>query len=243
MQRVEAMNIEAFSHLKEIQSLDNFIKKHLDAIKEEEGRLKDILALRERRSQELQSLTDLLEQYKKDTAHQEKELFDWEKKYQKAGEQLVLATNEKEISALEKEEKLSSEKIEEIQDEILDLLEKCEELEEKIAEAQEFLKGSLETVEEVKAEILDETKQERDAIEKYEKRIDALKSEIPNALWEGFSRAREKHRFNSSLARILNRACEKCRFQIDSLTANRVETATGVEQCSQCERLLIPLEA
>lgn len=237
------MSIETFSHLKEIQSLDNMIKTHLNAIEQEELRLSDITKIRERRTQEKQRLTETLESLGKESSAQEKELFVWEKRLEKANEQLPLAINEKEVSALEKERELAEGKVEEYQNSVLEKLEQMETIEDQIKDAEEFLKGSLETVQEIQEEIFKETKAEREKIENYERRINALKEMIPAAIWDVFARARQKHRFNSSLARIINNACEKCRFQVDSQTASRVELATSPEQCSQCERLLIPLES
>ncbi len=237
------MSIAAFSHLKEIQSLDNMIKKHLDAISAEEGRLEHINALRKRAQDEIENLTNLVSQKKVTTQNLEKELFDWENKLAKAEENLPYATNEKEVSALERDRSMSQENVDDLQEKVLTLLEEIEEHENLIREKEVFLSGSQETLDEINLEIEIETRQERQQITNYEARIEVLRQEVPGSLWQTFSEARKKHRFNLPLARIMNKACEKCRFIVDAQTASRVEAATGYELCTQCGRLLIPLES
>lgn len=238
-----ALALKDFTALKEIQSLDNFIKKHLDAIASEESRKESIHKMRAKRESEK---VGLLEKQKENTAlisGLEKDLFDWEKKKEHANESLQRATDAKQLDALEKEISQAVPKCEELEETILNLLEENEDLDQSISEADTFLSGSLETLKNIDLEIQEETKEERRQILNYEERISYLLEELPSELLEVFNRARKKHRFNSSLARIINRACEKCRYEVDSQTLSQVDQAKVVIQCNQCERLLIPYDA
>jgi predicted nucleic acid-binding Zn-ribbon protein len=237
------LELKDFTALKEIQSLDNFIKKHLDAIESEESRKDSINTMREKRKTEM---VGLLENHKENTAlinQYEKELFEWEKKRGQAEINQDRAKDQKQAEALEKEINQITPKCEELEERVLSLLEKNEEIDKLVKEAEVFLEGSLETLKEIDLEILEETKEERRHIENYEKRIEVLLENIPETLREAFHRARQKHRFRNPLARILNKACEKCRFEVDSQTKSQIDLAKAVIQCNQCERLLIPFDA
>ena len=237
------LELKDFTALKEIQSIDNLVKKHLDAIESEESRKDSINNMRDKRKTEM---VGLLESHKENTAlisQLEKELFEWEKKRDQAVINQDRAKDQKQAEALEKEINQITPKCEELEEKVLSLLEKNEEIDNRVKEAEVFLEGSLDTLKEIDLEILEETTEERRHIENYEKRIKALLEEIPNGLREAFLRARKKHRFKNCISRIVNRACEKCRYEVDSQTISQVDQAKATVQCSQCERLLIPYDA
>lgn len=238
-----ALELKDFTTLKEIQSLDNMIAKHLDAIKSEESRKDHILGMRQKRETEKVGLLKKVEENSALINELEKELFDWEKKRQQAELNQDRAKDQKQVEALEKEINQLTPKCEDCEEKILNLLEENEEIKVKVDEADEFLKGSGETLNQISKEILDETKEERHQITNYEERIEALITEIPKELLEAFNRAQKKYRFKMPLARIVNRACEKCRFQVDSQTLSLVDQARTIAHCQQCERLLIPFDA
>lgn len=238
-----ALELKDFTALKEIQSLDNMIKKHLDAIKNEESRKDHVLELREKKESEKVGLLNKLDENRALISELEKELFDWEKKREQAETNQSKAFDQKQAEALAKEIGQITPKCEECEEKILSLLEENEGIEIKISEADQFLAGSLETLEEISNEIYEETVEERKQINNYESRVRVLLEEIPKDLHDEFLRVREKYRFNLPLARIVNKACEKCRFQVDSQTLSLVDQARLITRCHQCERLLIPFDA
>lgn len=238
-----ALVLKDFTTLKEVQSLDNLIKKHLDAIESEQSRKDSINKLREKRKTEM---VGLLESHKENSAlisQFEKELYDWEKKREQAEINQDRARDQKQVEALEKEISQVTPKCEELEEKVLNLLEKNEEIDSVVKEIETFLEGSLETLKEIDQEILEETTEERRHIENYDKRINALLVDIPSELKIVFERVRDKHRFKSPLSRIINRACEKCRYEVDSQTISLVDQAKVIVECHQCERLLIPFDA
>lgn len=238
-----ALELKDFTTLKEIQSLDNMISRHLDAIRNEESRKDHVLGLRQRRESEKVGFLQKIEENSALIGLREKELFDWEKKKQQAERNLLHATDQKQVEALEKEIKEFSPKCEACEEEILELLEENEVLEDSVNEADEFLNGSLKTLDDISLEILEETKEERRQISNYENRIELLLKDIPKELLDSFLIAREKYRFKMPLSRIVNRSCENCRFQVDSQTLSLVDQAKTISHCQQCERLLIPFDA
>lgn len=237
------MDINHFSHLKEVQSLDKMIKKHLDAIEGESSRKAQILKLRLRRETEKESLLIELNENTALISEGEKSLFDWDKKLAKANEQLPLAVSEQQVVGLQKEKDLSEKNVEKLQDEVLSLLEVQEQIEVKIEECDSFLLGSASTLKKIEEEILEVTTVEQREIDNYESRIKALLEEVPEPLNSEFKKAWKKHRFKSPLSRVMEGGCERCRFLLDRTTQSRIELLQTIEICSQCERLLIPYNA
>lgn len=223
------MELKDFTSLKEIQSLDRMIKKHLDVIQSEQSRKDHIQGLREKRETEKLGL------------------------FQKTRENTALiAELDSKLSELEekKESQIMVEKIEKISGEmdatsekIFSLMEENEELEEQINNCKTFLSGSLETLAEIDEEIKNETQDEQKEIDNYNRRINALLDQIPEELKKSFLKAREKFPHNVYLSRIVDRACEKCRFQLDSQSISLIDQARLVQRCHQCERLLIPFDS
>ncbi len=238
-----ALSLSDYSALKEIQSLDNMIKKHLDAISSEESRKDNVLNLRAKRETEKVGFQEKTKENGALISCLEKELFDWEKKRRQAELNQERASDQKQAEALEKEINQITPRCEELEEKVLNLLEENECLDTQVAECDEFLKGSLKTLEQIDKEITEETQVERQQISNYEERITALLESIPQELRNAFKLAREKHRFNMPLARIVNRSCEKCRFQVDSQTLSLIDQAKTISHCDQCQRLLIPFDA
>ncbi|MCR9204527.1 MAG: hypothetical protein NXH75_08125 [Halobacteriovoraceae bacterium] len=223
------MELKDFTSLKEIQSLDRMIKKHLDVIDSEQSRKDHIKGLREKRETEK---LGLFHKVRENTA--------------------LISELEVKLSKLEekKESQIMVEEIEKISyemdstsEEIFSLMENNEELEKNISDCKTFLSGSLETLAEIDEEIKEETKDEQKEIDNYNKRIDALLEQIPQELKNAFIKARKKYPQNVYLSRIVDRACEKCRFQLDSQSISLIDQARLVQECHQCGRLLIPFDS
>lgn len=223
------MNLSDFSTLKEIQSLDKMIKSHQDRIFAEESRKDHIHRLREKRETEKVGLYQILRENAALISNLEEELSVLEKKKE---DQFMV----QEIERLTGEMDLVSEKI-------FNLMEENEELESKINDCKSFLEGSLETLKEIDSEIQEETANEQKEIINYQDRISSLLLQIPEELRRKFLKVRDKYQNNSPLSRIVNKACEKCRYEVDSQTMSLVDQAKIIQVCHQCDRLLIPFDA
>ncbi len=237
------MKLTDYSNLKEIHSLDNMIKVHLDTIKEEEGRIEFITNKRKQKDQELEDLQNNKKILENEISDTEVTLFDLEKRVSSAQGHLPMATSEKEANALQNEVDSLSPKIDELQEFTLEKLEEVEKIELDILQAQNFLKGSQETLQEITEEVQKVVQEQQLPIHQYSERIDLLIEDIPKPLYTQFGKIREKFRYNKPMVRIINHACEYCHFRVDQMTLERVESLQGIECCGQCGRLFIPLEA
>jgi len=237
------MKLTDYSNLKEVHSLDNMIKTHLDKINEEKGRIDFIQQKRKQKDQELLTNREEVNELEKRISAHEVLLFDLEKRLKNAEDHLPLATNEKEITALQNEINSISPQVNQLQDDCLSLLEKIEELECQITQSESFLAGSLTTLSEIKSEVEKVEMEELKSIHQYEERIKSLMEITDSNLVNAFLEIREKFRYKRPLVKIVNHSCDFCHFRVDQMTLSRVEACQSIETCSQCGRLLAPLEA
>lgn len=223
------MELKDFTNLKEVQSLDRMIKKHLDVIESEQSRKDHINGLRAKRETEKLGLFEKIRENTALISELESTLSSLEEKREKQ-------------FLVEEVDKISSE-MDQVSEKIFELMEENEELEIEVADCKTFLEGSLKTLEEIEQQIKEETQGEQKQIDNYNQRISALLKEIPEELLKEFQKARKKYPFETYLVRIINRACEKCRFQQDSQSISLIDQARLVQCCPQCERLLIPFDS
>lgn len=237
------MKLNDYSNLKEIHSLDNMIKVHLDKIKEEESRIDFIVQKRKQKDQDLKEFEDKEKSIQDELNQMEVKLFDLEKKLNTSKEHLPLASNQKEATALENTIMTLTPQVDQLQEESLEKLEELELLEEEKKKTEGFLKGSLNTLKEIEEEVSEIRKTENIPIGQYEKRIQLLLKDTQPHLVSTFLSIREKFRYKRPLVRVINNTCEFCHFHIDQMAQDRLETFQSIETCSQCSRLFIPLEA
>ncbi len=243
MRNLMTINLQSYSLLREIQSLDVSIKKHMDRIEAEKLRLDQINRMRSTRTGEKEELLKSLEELSDTTAAKEKELFTLDSNLKQAKTNLSSAATNTQMEALEKQIRESSVQVDALEEEILNLLTNSEEIESAVNEHDEFLQGSLETLEVIKKEVNDIQKVEQLEIDKYHERIERVSQNIPENLFKSFQLARTKHRFNNPITKIKGNSCSMCRFILDSQTSSLVELFKTIEFCGQCERLIAPLEA
>lgn len=232
-----------FSSLREVQSLDNSIKGHLDIIDDEKARIDHLDSLFKRRESEFLEWQELLSHKRTELKSLEKECHNWEEKFAKAKSQAAEAKNEKQVDALNNETKTSDAEVSRLQDLQLELLEELETLENNIEEFKTFKDGLDSTKAKVTEEVNQIVEKETLEINRYRERISALLEDIPDNLKRTFQQVRKKHRFKQPLVRVINKGCEKCKFTLDSSTCEQVETLKVIQTCNSCDRLFIPFDA
>lgn len=237
------MKLSDYSNLKEVHSLDNMIKLHLDKIREEEGRIEFLTKKRKQKDQELHELEEKKSQQEAEISKYEVKLFDLEKRLSSSHDHLPLATSEKEANAIEKEIQTLTPEVDQLQELSLEILDHIEELDKEITQIKNFQKGSLETLEEVKLEVQEVRDREEVPIKQYQERIKLLLDDTSPKLVEAFSKVRDKFQYKRPIVRIINHACEYCQFRVDQMSIERVESLQAIESCGQCGRLFIPLES
>jgi len=238
-----AMTIQDYSILREVQSLDNALKTHMDSITSENARGAQIVKMREKRLLESSDSKQQISDLKDRIAALEKELFTIEAKSKQAQVNLGSASSASQMESLEKQIEEARHRCDELENQILELMSSVDDIQEKVDQDNEFLAGSLVTLKKVQEEILQTTGSEQKEVELFEKQIMNLLASLPDQLVRAFEIARKKHRFNNPITKIKGSACMMCRFILDPQTSSRVELCQSTEFCGQCDRLIAPLEA
>jgi len=232
-----------FSSLREVQSLDNSIKGHLDIIESENARIAHLNSLFDRRETEFNEAQELLNSKRTELKSLERECHDWEEKVTKAKSQEGSAKNEKQVEALRNESETSDLEVSRLQDLQLELLEELETLEETIEEFKKFKSGFEITKAKIQGEVDQIIEKETIEINRYRERIKSLLEELPSNLKDTFQHVRKMHRFKQPLVRVINKGCEKCKFTLDSSSCDQVETLKVIQTCNSCHRLFIPFDS
>ena len=231
------------ANLIEVSSLDNIIKKHLDTIEEEKNRLLFVEKQRDLRLKKRIEEESEKEALDSETRQYEVRLSDSEKKLEKAKEHLSQAKSEQQVSAAEKEISEFTHIVEEVEEKILENLERSEKLEESIKEATTFLSGVAETIKEIQGDISTIEERENKEIAKLKKRIMALLDSTSKVFREAYMRSHRQFRFKSPLVLINNRECGRCRFHLDDDMYQMVVSGRSPVKCGGCQRLMAPPEA
>jgi predicted nucleic acid-binding Zn-ribbon protein len=231
--------MDFYRFLLDIQALDNVIKKHMDESLEEKGRIEFLEKQKHKRHELNNELNELKTECKTKISNLEKELFDIDEKIAKSEQHLSQVMTEAEVNALNKEIETLTPQKDQIEEEVLELLDKVDELEEKLEIDKEYFSGIQETIAEIQEEVDKIDKNNSEEIIKLEKQIEGLLPEIPIDFRPTFENVREKFRFNDPVTKLLGTSCSKCRMQISSGEAAEINNSYQHKICSGCGRILI----
>ncbi|MBT6324517.1 MAG: hypothetical protein HOJ35_00980, partial [Bdellovibrionales bacterium] len=229
-----------FQNLAEIQSIEKYIKNHLDKIASEQSRIKTIKQQVNSKSEENIQKKSQLAIFQNKLNIFEKDLFASENQLEKSNKHLLSATDQKQAELLEQEISNSQKNIERLENEILELMDKVENIEVEISDNTGFINGASSTIDDITREVESTVIQEEKEIKQYEQRIELLLNETNSEFANVFTEINKKLRFNNPLAFIKNSVCGQCRFSIDQMTLNEIEQHFLLQTCEGCGRILVP---
>lgn len=231
--------MDFYRFLLDIQALDHVIKKHMDQSLEEKGRIDFLSKQKQKRVDENEGFLNSKTEYKTKISELEKELFSLDEKIAKSEQHLSQVMTESEVNALNKEIETLTPKKDAIEEEVLELLDKIDQLDEKLEIDKEYFSGIEETIKEIEIEVNEIDSKNKEEIENLEKQIEGLLPEIPIDFLPMFNKTREKFRFNDPVTKLTGTACSKCRMQISSGEASEINNSFQHKICSGCGRILI----
>lgn len=234
------MNLESFTTLIEIQSLDKYIGNHQKVIESEKNRIVALEKERNDKEHSLKEKKEILKDKKEKLLHHENTLSDLQNKLAKSTENMTFAKSEQQVKAIEKEQATLHPLIEEHEGAVLELMENVELLEEEINNIEQFLTGSLTSLKSIKEEVDQIVEKENKEINNYNERIETLKNNCEKGVIEIFENINQKYRFNNPLSFIENHSCNQCRFSINRMLESQLEKGTLLEQCPGCGRIFTP---
>ena len=228
------------SYLLEIQKLENKIGEYVKSIDSHTSRTKILEKQISSKKTSLQEIEQNVKQQKNSLVEKEKELHELEEKRKKSDEHYKNAKSEQQVKALEKELEETVPHIEKLEDEILSLMESIELSEKEIMEMNSFLKGSAESFNEVQSEVDEGIKDDKYAIEVFEKKEQDLLRDCSREARELFLGLKKRFQYQGFISLVEKGKCNKCFFTIPPFLQQTVLKGTSLERCPGCQRLLTP---
>jgi len=237
------MSSEDFKITKEINSLTIRKTSLLSEIHAEQKRITFIQNNRTDRENERNDSLTLLKETKTLMQKIENEIANHQLHLNKDKIHLSSVTNNEQLISLEHTIKHAQEKIEDLENNGFELLDKIEELEIQIKDCETFLKGSAETLIEIQAEVDTFSNSHNKQIEVLDSRIKLLMESLPPIFQDRLTRLFERKIAISSFTRILGGSCEFCKFSLNKVDISNIEDKFQLKICQSCGRLFIPQQA
>ncbi len=238
------MSKESFKILKEINSLSESINEFTDKMNAENKRINFIKDNRQDREDLKSSNLELIKEASSKLTSVENEIAHITMKLEKDKENLAMISTEQAMNNMEKQIAAEQNRLEEFENTGFELMEQIEQLEAKVIEADEFLKGSLESLTEIQSEVELINKEHQSSIDGLNKRVNLLIEELPADFTDRYQRTvksfKEKKKSGSIFSRIKNETCEFCRFGMSKMDVQKVEDALQLKNCQGCGRIFIP---
>lgn len=232
------MFINTFRNFIEIEGLKSRILKHIAIIAGENKRILDLTSKRSSIQAEIIEFEQNIHDAK--LKELELEIKSLETNLKKFQAQMDMVKNGKELDLLTSEIKHSQLALDSLEVQYFEKSDLIDSLKIKIQEHKQFLHGSNETLNDIQKEVNLEIITNEKEISNYQLRIDSileLESPSNKNLYLDMSK---KFKTTSPCSFIINKNCSVCRINVDSSTANSVESARSIEVCPNCGRILLP---
>lgn len=232
------MFLPSFRHLIEIEALKVQNENDSQKIANENKRISDLLAQREKREKDLKFLDEENRNLK--LTEKQLEIESLEQKINRMKSQMDLVTSEKEQHALESQLSLLQSEKNQKEEIYFNNLERQESIDEEKKEARQFLEGSLATLEEIKKDVEVEVKKYQDIVNGRLLRVQSLDELCDKSLLNFYLELEKKFKPKRPVAYLIDKKCSQCHMQVDSILKASLEEGRSFETCPTCGRLLIP---
>lgn len=234
------MKKEDYRILKEINSLNNDRKNSQDLIDSQLHRVKEIERQRTIRTTKKQSTEDELSECRSSLNLIENKMAQIGPLLNQSKSNIANVFSQLEIDSLQAQIGRHKSELDKHETSGLELMEKIEELEIEIQNADTFLAGSLEAIEEISADVIAENQPTIKRIENLENRINLLYEDLPKKISDtimGLIQQNLKHGPFTSLA---GNQCKLCGFTVPMIKVEDIENRLSFNQCRGCRRVYIP---
>lgn len=234
------MNTEFFKIIKEINSLEIKINA-LDNLKGDDK--KRMLRLHEHKSnrlEDLKSSTETANKLEKRNREIEYRIEDINKELLTISAQLNSVFEEKLQKRLHEKQITLKNEIERLEEEAFEILEKLEDVNQEISDAQGFLNGIDETIDEILVEVQSDLMFKDKDINQIKDRINQIESELSDDFKKKYKNLKEKAPKNTPLTFLKQSRCGHCSFQVAAKLAEEIENLKILSSCQMCKRILMP---
>ncbi len=232
------MFLPSFRHLIEIEALKTQNQNDFQKISNENKRISDLEALREKREQQIKILDEEVRALK--LTEKQLVIEGNQQKISRMKSQMDMVTSEKEQHALEGQINLLQKETDQLEENYFAALERSEAIDEEKKDARTFLEGSLKTLDEIRLDVENENKKYQTQIDNRTLRFRALEEELDPKFKSFYFDLEKKFKTNRPVAYLIDKKCSQCHMMVDSMFKASLEEGRSFETCPNCGRLLIP---
>jgi len=146
--------------------------------------------------------------------------------------------NVKELDALQAEIKNLGERRGRLEDDVLERMERREELETRIAKAEADVTSARESLEQRSAGSATELEQISRDTGTFQEQREALAAGIDDELLELYEDLRAQKR-GVGVAALVDGVCQGCHQKLSAMELDRLKKTTGIKRCEYCRRILV----
>lgn len=223
--------------LLDLQDLDESIRKKERKIDRFEGRveklgeeIKQIKGKEEKRKEHLKSLKEESRE-KNARVNELQEQIDH---YQERLDEGIISF--KETEALEEKIQHSTERMENLEDEAIDVMMEIDRTESKREEQKSRAKSNIEKKEARIADLEDEKSELKRELKELAKERKDLKGKTPEKLIEQYERLQAST--NKPIVQVKNGVCQGCQMSVSKNTVKKARNGQGIVTCENCSRIL-----
>lgn len=227
-------NVEKLLNLQEIDNTTREKKRRITRLEEREENLQNEIEMIKNREEERQENLAKLKQESEEKNRKVDDLQGQIEKYRERLDEGIISF--KETEALEEKIQHSTDRMEKLEDEAIDIMMEIDRTEakreEQKAKAESKVKGKKDTIEgleEEKNELLQE-------LEELEKEREEVLSEIPDRLIDQYNRLRAST--NTPVVQVKNGVCQGCQMSVSKNTVKQARNDQGLAICENCSRIL-----
>ncbi len=223
--------------LLDLQTADRVIREkrnQIDSIEKRQEKIRGQIEEIEEKEREREEKLSQLERESKEKNKEADELQDQIKKYKERLDGGIISF--KETEALKEKVQHTTDRLEELEDDAINIMMKIDELkerrkekrsesEEKVEEKSSLIENLEEEIEELRSEIEDASSER-----------EAILEGIPDRLIKQYNRL--KSNTNEPVVQIKNGVCQGCQMSVSKNTIKKARSDQGIATCENCSRIL-----
>ncbi len=223
--------------LLDLQGFDESIKEKEHKIDRLEGRVEklgeEIKQIKEKEEKRKEHLKSLKEESEEKNARVD-ELQEQIDQYQERLDEGIISF--KETEALEEKIEHSTERMEKLEDEAIDIMMEIDRTESKREEQKSRAESNIEDKETKISDLEDEKSELRQELDQLERKRKELTKKIPDKLIEQYERLRASA--NKPIVQVKNGVCQGCQMSVSKNTVKKARNGQGIVTCENCSRIL-----
>ena len=235
--REEEVDLESLDRLREVQRISSKISLYKSEIAKREKKLEIALADYQQLRNQMAPIEARLVQGQSIVRKFELDSKEADAKIEKNRKQLDQATQATEFTGLKEQLARVDEEKEAIDESLILVMEKIEELRSQESELNKQIAEAEEQLEEIRAEVTENTKDYRNEVESLQKPLESAREAADDELLETFDRL-----FPSLGATVVvsldGNACGGCHLSVSSQVGEKVQQGVSVVNCPSCSRFL-----